>query len=115
MRSPLLSRDGCARYQPQLESSAIDLQLTHDPVAYDLYLQAGQGPNIFRDAQQLREHDQKRIDLLNAAVARDPGFALAYCKLSSLHDSIYAASRTSTDAQEMEDSPLTIVRWPNPR
>ncbi len=85
------------------ESAAIDQQPTHDPVAYDLYLQALQGPSVFRDGRHLREHDQKSIDFLNAAVARDPGFAVAYCKLSKYHDAIYVASRVFDDVKSVQD------------
>ena len=32
------------------------------------------------------------VDLLNQAVARDPGFLLAYCRLAQAHDELYYRS-----------------------
>jgi serine/threonine protein kinase len=59
------------------EKAAIERQPTRDMAAYDLYLRA-------REA--FFQYDcSKTIELLEAAVARDSRFALAYCLLAEAH------------------------------
>ena len=59
------------------EKAAIESQPTRDMAAYDLYLRA-------REA--FFQYDcSKTIELLEAAVARDSRFALAYCLLAEAH------------------------------
>ena len=66
---------------------------TKDLVAYDLYVRAtvliDKAPYIkLVEAEQAKDYFQA-VDLLNQAVARDPGFLLAYCRLAEAHDELY--------------------------
>jgi TolB-like protein/Tfp pilus assembly protein PilF len=71
------------------EKAAIKQRPTADLVAYDLYLQAG----TLRDATSfnalLKDNLLKATHLLEQAIARDPTFFLAYCRLAEAHDFIY--------------------------
>jgi TolB-like protein/Tfp pilus assembly protein PilF/predicted Ser/Thr protein kinase len=73
------------------QKAAIQERSTNDLVAYDLYVRAtaladaADPPNQERDGDLLR----KAVDLLNQAIARDPAFLLAYCKLARVHDALY--------------------------
>ena len=60
----------------------LDEPPTKDLAAYDLYLRASAGPQIFQSPGEARRAYASQIPLLEAAVARDPGFALAYCGLA---------------------------------
>jgi len=83
-----ITRAVAARLQTQLtpnEKSALNDSPTKDPEAYDLYLRAREGPVSFRDEASVRRDMQRKIDLLNRAVARDPKFLLAYCELAKAH------------------------------
>jgi TolB-like protein len=83
-----ITRAVAARLQTQLtpnEKSALNDSPTKDPDAYDLYLRAREGPVSFRDEATVRRDMQRKIDLLNRAVARDPKFLLAYCELAKAH------------------------------
>src|SRR5207249_3778814 len=80
------------------EKAAIEERPTKDLAAYDLYVRAmslldwnvrapaGRAayyvPNMERDLFHA-------VELLDQAIARDPGFVLAYCRLAYAHDSIY--------------------------
>jgi TolB-like protein/Flp pilus assembly protein TadD len=73
------------------EKAAIEERPTKDLAAYDLYARAtdlidlADPPSQDRDADLLRE----AVELLNQAVARDPAFLLAYCKLARAHDALH--------------------------
>ncbi len=73
------------------QKAAIQERPTNDLVAYDLYVRAtaladaADPPNQERDGDRLR----KAVDLLNQAIARDPSFLLAYCRLAQVHDALY--------------------------
>src|SRR5438034_1809701 len=73
------------------QKAAIQERPTNDLVAYDLYVRAtaladaADPPNQERDGARLR----KAVDLLNQAIARDPSFLLAYCRLAQVHDALY--------------------------
>ena len=72
MRSEI-TRAVAARLRTQLtpnEKSAVNDKPTKDPEAYDLYLRAREGPVSFRDEASVRRDMQRKIDLLNRAVAR---------------------------------------------
>ena len=71
------------------ERAALDTPPTRQPAAYDLYLRACQEPDT-PDADVQRGVLQSRVALLDAAVADDPDFALAYCALSEAHDRLGA-------------------------
>jgi TolB-like protein/Tfp pilus assembly protein PilF len=65
------------------EKSAIETMPTHDMQAYDLYLRARALVHTFGTyAKQREENRVKAKPLLEAAIARDPKFVLAYCLLA---------------------------------
>jgi serine/threonine-protein kinase len=81
------------------EKSAIEQAPTSDVSAFDLYTRAN---NLMlaisfsiADRQILRE----AADLLNQAIARDPSFFLAYCRLASAHDQLYFLGGDHTPAR----------------
>jgi len=59
------------------EKAAIENRPTKDMLAYDLYLRARE--SFFQS------NYRKTIQLLEAAIARDPRFALAYCLMTEAH------------------------------
>src|SRR5438128_553100 len=73
------------------EKAAMQEWPTRDLVAYDLYVQAAS----LIDKAAYEEHKEQGkdlfqvIDLLNQAIARDPAFLLAYCRLAEAHDELY--------------------------
>jgi len=81
------------------EKAAIERPPTTDVTAFDLYSHAqtlllSTGFNI--GAQQ---HLLEAVDLLNQAVARDPNFLLAHCRLAFAHDQIYFFNMDHTPAR----------------
>jgi TolB-like protein len=72
------------------EKKIIEERPTEDLVAYDLYLQA-KGMNVFFASGDQREALLKQVSLLSEATRRDPGFALAYCRLARAHGFLYQA------------------------
>ena len=85
------------------ERAAIDEPPTTDPVAYDLYLQATQGPQQFNGPAALRKGMEKKLALLNQAVARDPKFMLAYCVIAESHDEIVGDMFDATPEEKAVD------------
>jgi TolB-like protein len=69
------------------EKLAIERKPTGDLVAFELYSRAISLTPISRGGSA--DSGQQAIDLLNAAVARDPSFFEAYCALALAHDQIY--------------------------
>ena len=73
------------------EKAAIEQKPTNDLVAYDLYVRA----DSLAYATERKPHSSpeknflQAVDLLNQAIARDPAFLLAYCRLAEAHDSLY--------------------------
>jgi serine/threonine-protein kinase len=78
------------------ERLAIEEKPTTDLVAFELYSRADDilGITDARAADLLQV-----IDLLNQAVARDPSFFLAYCRLASIHDQLYLFGGDHTPAR----------------
>jgi TolB-like protein/Tfp pilus assembly protein PilF len=76
-----------AKISPR-EKAAIEEQPTKDLAAYDLYVRAaaliGKAPD-----EGFEKNEVQAVDLLNQAIARDPGFVLAYCRLAEAHDELY--------------------------
>ena len=68
------------------EKAAVNRPPTADLAAYDLYLRAKEGPQIFKTPAEAHQAYLGQIHLLEGAVARDPSFALAYCELAKAHD-----------------------------
>ena len=68
------------------ERLAIEEKPTNDLVAFEFYSRANDiiGAGLSWGAETLRA-----IDLLNQAVARDPSFFKAYCRLAMAHDQLY--------------------------
>ncbi len=69
------------------EKLAIERKPTGDLLAFELYSRAISLTPISRAPGA--DLGQQAIDLLNAAVARDPSFFEAYCALALSHDQIY--------------------------
>ena len=81
------------------EKSAIEQRPTSDVAAFDLYSRA---VNLilstsFNTAD--RPALLRAVDLLNQAVARDPSFFDAYCRLAYAHDNLYHISGDHTPAR----------------
>ncbi len=72
------------------EIAAIEERPTNDLVAYDLYVHA---TSLLNEALYYGLNTAKNlsqaVELLNQAIARDPAFLLAYCKLAEAHDGVY--------------------------
>jgi TolB-like protein/Tfp pilus assembly protein PilF/predicted Ser/Thr protein kinase len=82
------------------EKAAIQERPTKDLAAYDLYVQA----TSLIDRAALQEGKEQgndyfqAVESLNRAIARDPAFLLAYCRLALAHDELYFTEidRTAT-------------------
>src|SRR4029453_8410344 len=72
------------------EKAAIEERPTKDLAAYDLYARATALIDAADpDRESGRDFFQQAVDLLKQAIARDPAFLLAYCKLAEVHDNLY--------------------------
>jgi TolB-like protein/class 3 adenylate cyclase len=81
------------------EKAAIEKVPTTDLAAYDLYLRA---EALFADTSDpihAREKLPQAAQLLDEAVARDPGFLLAWCLLSRVHGVAYFRGHNHTQAR----------------
>ncbi len=102
------------------ETAALDLRPTSDLPAYDLYLQVLAIPGLVKDSAEQRRNAEKRVALLDAAIARDPRFVLAYCELAKAHDRLYrskqrpVAEERSVDHRALADSALEKARRVQP-
>jgi TolB-like protein/Tfp pilus assembly protein PilF/tRNA A-37 threonylcarbamoyl transferase component Bud32 len=80
-----------------VEKAAIETP-TRDLVAYDFYLRSRDRLlRIF--SSRAKEELLQAADLLNRAVARDPSFFQAYCKLAYIHDQLYFLGLDHTPAR----------------
>jgi TolB-like protein/class 3 adenylate cyclase/Flp pilus assembly protein TadD len=77
-----------AKLSPE-EKAAIKQRPTADLVAYDLYLRAEALRAETSFNALLKENLLEATRLLEQAIARDPTFFLAYCRLAEAHDLIY--------------------------
>jgi TolB-like protein/Flp pilus assembly protein TadD len=72
------------------EIADIEERPTNDLVAYDLHLHAAA---LIDEASYYGLNTEKNlfqaVELLNQAIARDPAFLMAHCKLAEAHDGIY--------------------------
>src|SRR5438876_1622352 len=73
------------------EKAAIAEPPTRDLVAYDLYIRAAA---LIDQADYVQDKEQEKdlfqaVELLNQAIARDPAFFLAYCRLAEAYDALY--------------------------
>jgi serine/threonine protein kinase/tetratricopeptide (TPR) repeat protein len=71
------------------EALAIAQPITSDLTAFDLYTRARNLLLMKRLSASARANFFQAIDLLDAAVARDPTFFQAYCQLASAHGNLY--------------------------
>jgi TolB-like protein/class 3 adenylate cyclase/Flp pilus assembly protein TadD len=71
------------------EKAAIKQRPTADLVAYDLYVRAEALRADTSFSSRLKENLLEAAHLLEQAIARDPTFFLAYCRLAEAHDLIY--------------------------
>jgi len=71
------------------EKAAIKQRPTADLVAYDLYVRAEALRADTSFSSRLKENLVEAAHLLDQAIARDPTFFLAYCRLAEAHDLIY--------------------------
>jgi TolB-like protein/Tfp pilus assembly protein PilF len=77
-----------ARLSPA-EKAAIEQRPTADLAAFDLYVRAtalvDAGPVLLNWKENLLQ----AVNFLDQAIARDPAFLLAYCRLAGAHDRLY--------------------------
>ena len=81
------------------EKEAIKQRPTADLVAYDLYLRAEALGAATSFNARLKENLLEATRLLEQAIARDPTFFLAYCRLAEAHDLIYFFGSDHTPAR----------------
>jgi TolB-like protein/Tfp pilus assembly protein PilF len=81
------------------ERSAIEKQPTKDLAAYDLYVRATEAIDAAPTTQNLKENLSEAISLLEQAIARDPAFFNAYCKLAQAHAQLYLFGEDHTSAR----------------
>jgi TolB-like protein/Tfp pilus assembly protein PilF len=81
------------------EKAAIKQRPTADLVAYDLYLRAEALRAVTSFNARLKENLLEATRLLEQAIARDPTFFLAYCRLAEAHDLIYFFGSDHTPAR----------------
>jgi TolB-like protein/Tfp pilus assembly protein PilF len=77
------------------ERLAIEEKPTTDLVAFELYSRTNDISGITSGMEDLL----RAIDLLNQAVARDPSFFKAYCRLAMAHDQLYFLGLDHTPAR----------------
>jgi TolB-like protein/class 3 adenylate cyclase/Tfp pilus assembly protein PilF len=81
------------------EKAAIKQRPTSDLVAYDLYVRAEALRAATSFSSRLKENLLEATQLLDQAIARDPTFLLAYCRLAEAHDLIYFFGSDHTPAR----------------
>jgi TolB-like protein len=89
-----------AKLSPKTKS-AIEERPTKDIAAYDLYVRAKSVMlKGLIDSGNLYEH----VRLLDQAIARDPGFFLAYCLLAEAHSHLYSICDHTPARRNLADS-----------
>jgi serine/threonine protein kinase/Tfp pilus assembly protein PilF len=81
------------------EALAIAQPITTNLTAFDLYTRARNLLLMKRISTSARANFFQAIDLLDAAVARDPTFFQAYCQLASAHGNLYFMGFDHTPAR----------------
>jgi TolB-like protein len=72
------------------EKMAIEARPTKDLVAYNLYAHAASLIDSWPHSAEGKQPPlSQAVELLNQAIARDPAFLLAYCRLAEAHDTLY--------------------------
>ena len=84
----------------EAEKVAINRPPTNDLTAYDLYLRARNGGQVFESQEQeVRYRLETSIPLLNQAVERDPQFAFAHAELSNQYVRLVAYEAADGQAE----------------
>ena len=81
------------------EKVAIETQPTKDITAYDLYVQGTEVIGAAVNSENGKESSLQGVSLLEQAIARDPTFLAAYCKLAQAHDQLYLLGFDHTPAR----------------
>jgi TolB-like protein len=81
------------------EKASIEKPPTTNLAAYDLYLRARELYATTSDQVRGKEQLPKAANLLDQAVAADPGFALAWCFLAQVHGTMYFWGHDHTPAR----------------
>ena len=73
------------------EKAAMQEWPTKDLVAYDFYARATPliDKAVYKEGKDQAKDYFQAVELLNQAVARDPAFLLAYCRLAEAHDAVH--------------------------
>jgi serine/threonine protein kinase/tetratricopeptide (TPR) repeat protein len=71
------------------EKAAIEQRPTKDLVAYDRYVQAAALIDGIYSTSNYEKDLLQAVELLDQAIARDPAFLLAHCRLAEAHDGLY--------------------------
>jgi serine/threonine protein kinase/tetratricopeptide (TPR) repeat protein len=73
------------------EKAAMEERPTKDLAAYDRYAQATSliDKAAYEEGKEQAKDYFKAVELLNQAIAREPAFLLAYCRLAEAHDQLY--------------------------
>src|ERR1700745_3498367 len=87
-----------AKLSPE-EKAGINDRPTSDLVAYDLYVLAESLRAVTSFCSGLKENLLEAPQLHDQAIARDPTFFLAYCRLAEAHDLIYFFGSDHTPAR----------------
>jgi TolB-like protein/Tfp pilus assembly protein PilF len=66
---------------------------TKDLLAYDLYVRAASLIEAYYSSSNYEKDLLQAVELLDQAIARDPAFLLAYCRLAEAHDELYYTTR----------------------
>ncbi len=77
-----------ARLSPT-EKAALEQRPTANLAAFDLYVRATALIDVGPGDLNARENLLQAVNFLGQAIARDPAFLLAYCKLAGAHDRLY--------------------------
>jgi eukaryotic-like serine/threonine-protein kinase len=85
------------------ETAALDKPPTNNLEAYDFYLRAIAIPRLVKSPAEAVAMYERKIALLDQAVARDPAFVLAYCELAQSHDRIYREKIASSGGEKAID------------
>ncbi len=94
------------------EKAAIEDSPTKDLIAYGLYVRAKALVATISLNAQISEKLREAVSLLDQAIARDPGFFLAYCQLAAAHNYLYffGLDHTPSRLDLANDALKTVVR-----
>ena len=81
------------------ERASIEEAPTRDMTAYELYLHAKEILVNYDETTQGWEPLDRAVRLLDETVARDPSFALAWCRLATAHDYSYYYNEDHTESR----------------